>query len=1193
MNEEENNKIKVYGQAFIQDVNLGIQNQLIRKLSEIARREEETLARWEALHIFEKTLEQTKDGQPFSFYDGPPFATGLPHYGHILTSVIKDVIPRYQTMRGRYVRRVWGWDCHGLPVENLIEQELGLGHKKDIEAYGLEKFNEAARASVVRYDTEWKKIIPRIGRFIDMEHSYRTMDANYTESIWWAFKNLFDQGLVYQGFKSMHICPRCETTLSSNEVADGYKDITDISVTVKFALADEPNTFVLAWTTTPWTLPGNVALAVNPAEEYVKVLFENQTYILASARVEEVFKGKEYTVDKKIRGADLVGKAYTPIFPEMKTWLESTKLQVEQTVNVKNGWKVYGADFVTMESGTGVVHIAPMYGEDDFVLGQKYDLPRWHHVGFNSTFIKSFVPEFLWEKQAKPKGDHQSTDILIIKHLAGVGALFAKEKMVHAYPHCWRCDTPLLNYAAESWFVKVSALKEKLLAQNAETNWVPKNMRDGRFGKWLEGARDWAISRSRFWGAPLPVWKCEACNTEKVLGSRADLAEHTKKSGNTYIVMRHGQAESNVQNILCASVEGCGGKLGLTEEGSKMVYQTAETLKGKNIDLIVASPLKRTHDTAKIVAETIGIKEDAIIIDNRLREIGFGVLDGKSGQEYHKTFTTIREKFDRCPEGGETLTEMKARVMSTLEELEAKYKGKTILIVTHEYGVWMLEAGTQGMNKDEATALKDGGDDFIETGTARNLPFTPFPHNADFEFDFHRPYIDEIPVGCSCGSTMKRVPYVFDCWFESGSMPYAQFHYPFENKELFEKNFPANFIGEGVDQTRGWFYNMLVLSVGLFNKAPFQQVVVNGQVLAEDGQKMSKKLRNYPDPWMFLNTYGADAIRYYLLSAPVVHAEDMSFSEKGVDEVVKKFIMRLTNVLSFYELYVENNVQQTEGVSQNILDQWILARLAGVVKEVTISFDSYELDRAMKPLNLFVDDLSTWYLRRSRERFKADDASDRVQALATTRTILLEFSKVLAPVMPFLAEHIYMRVGGDKESVHLESWPENLKAHEDENLLAKMEEARRIVSLALEARAKTGIKVRQPLARITVKNSLLKDDEGYRSIILDEINIKELAFDATREEEVLLDTTITPLLKQEGQFRDLLRSIQELRKEMVLTPADVVVLRIQTNANGQALVEKFASEIKKTALIREIIFGETEGKSILVDDLSFVCALEK
>ena len=678
------------------------------KVSEIARREEETLARWEALHIFEKTLKQTKDGEPFSFYDGPPFATGLPHYGHILTSVIKDVIPRYQTMRGRYVRRVWGWDCHGLPVENLIEQELGLGHKKDIEAYGLEKFNEAARASVVRYDTEWKKIIPRIGRFIDMEHSYRTMDANYTESIWWAFKNLFDQGLVYQGFKSMHICPRCETTLSSNEVADGYKDITDISVTAKFALVDESNTFVLAWTTTPWTLPGNVALAVNPAEEYVKVLFENQTYILASARVEEVFKGKEHILGEKMRGADLVGKAYTPIFPEMKTWLESTKLQAEQTVNVKNGWKIYGADFVTMESGTGVVHIAPMYGEDDFILGQKYDLPRWHHVGFNGIFVKSFVPEFLWEKQAKPKGDHQSTDILIIKHLAGVGALFAKEKMVHAYPHCWRCDTPLLNYAAESWFVKVSALKEKLLAQNAETNWVPKNMRDGRFGKWLEGARDWAISRSRFWGAPLPVWKCETCNTEKVLGSRAELAEYAKKSGNTYIVMRHGQAESNVQNILCASVEGCGGKLGLTEEGSKMVHQTAETLKGKNIDLIVASPLKRTHDTAKIVAETIGIKEDAIIIDNRLREIGFGVLDGKNGQEYHKTFTTIREKFDRCPEGGETLTEMKARVMSTLEELEAKYEGKTILIVTHEYGVWMLEAGTQGMNKDEATALKEG-----------------------------------------------------------------------------------------------------------------------------------------------------------------------------------------------------------------------------------------------------------------------------------------------------------------------------------------------------------------------------------------------------------------------------------------------------------------------------------------------------
>jgi len=1181
MNEEEKNT-KVHGQAVVQDANL-----LVRKLSEIAKREEETLVRWQTAHIFEKTLEQTKDGKPFSFYDGPPFATGLPHYGHILTSVIKDVIPRYQTMRGRYVRRVWGWDCHGLPVENLIEQELGLGHKKDIEAYGLEKFNEAARASVVRYDTEWKKIIPRIGRFIDMDHSYRTMDAPYTESIWWAFKNLYDQGLIYQGFKAMHICPRCETTLSSNEVADGYKDITDISVTVKFALVNEPNTFVLAWTTTPWTLPGNVALAVNPNEEYVKISSGENHYILASARVEEVFKGKEYTMGEKIRGADLVGKSYVPVFDYYASQ--------PSLANRENGWKIYGADFVTMDSGTGVVHIAPAFGEDDMALGKKEQLPFVQHVGMDGV-MKKEVRDFAGVS-AKPKTEekdgHQSTDILIIKHLAGIDALFAKEKMVHSYPHCWRCHTPLLNYAAESWFVKVSALKEKLLAQNATTIWVPKNMKDGRFGKWLEGARDWAISRSRFWGAPLPVWKCEECNTEKVFGSRAELALHTKKSGNTYLVMRHGQAESNAQHILCSEMKGCGGSFGLTEEGKRKVLQTAETLKDKKIDLIIASPLKRTQDTAKIVAQTIGIEEGSIITDARLREIEFGVLEGKPAGEYHKLFKTIREKFDAKPEGGENLMEVKHRVMSALEDIEKKYAGKTILLVTHEYPVWMLEAGIQGMNKEEVTALKEDRDDFIETGTAHDFSFTPSPHNADFEYDVHRPYIDDVSVVCTCGEVMKRVPYVFDCWFESGSMPYAQFHYPFENKELFEKNFPANFIGEGVDQTRGWFYNMLVLSVGLFNKAPFEQVIVNGQILAEDGQKMSKSLRNYPDPWNLLNVYGADAIRYYLLSAPIVHAEDMAFSEKGVDEVVKKFIMRLTNVLSFYELYAEHDTKGEVGVSKNILDQWIMARLAEVIQETTTSFDAYELDRAVKPLSLFVDDLSTWYLRRSRDRFKADDEIDRAQALATTRTVLLEFSKVLAPVMPFLAEHIYGRVGGEKESVHLESWPEEKKESVEVPVLSEMEEVRRIVSAALEARAGAGMKVRQPLARITVKNTLLGEKTMYHEIILDEINVKEILFDNTIEGEVLLDTVITPLLKQEGQFRDFLRGVQELRKEMAFTPSDTVVLRVQTNADGRALIEKFASELKKTSLIEEVLFEEVSGKSIVADELSFACVLEK
>ncbi|MBI5401138.1 MAG: class I tRNA ligase family protein [Candidatus Yonathbacteria bacterium] len=1157
-----------------------------RKLSEIAKREEETLAQWQSARIFEKSLEQTKDREEFVFYDGPPFATGFPHYGHILASVIKDSVTRYQTMRGRHVRRVWGWDCHGLPVENLIEQELNLGHKKDIEEYGIGKFNEAAFASVLRYDVEWKKIIPRIGRFIDMEHAYRTMDANYTESIWWAFKTLFDKGLVYQGFKSMHICPRCETTLSSNEVAEGYKDITDISVTVKFELVKEPGTYILAWTTTPWTLPGNVALAVAPSEEYVKVASGDEYYILATARIEKVFTGKEYTIVERMKGEDLAGVAYKPVFDYYAS--QST------LNNQENGWKIYDADFVTMESGTGVVHIAPAFGEDDMTLGKKENLPFIQHVGMDGM-MKKEVRDFAGVS-VKPKGDHQATDILIIKYLAGAKALFAKEKIVHAYPHCWRCDTPLLNYAAESWFVKVSAFKDRLLSENAKTSWVPKNMRDGRFGQWLLGARDWAISRSRFWGAPLPVWQCSACDERAVFGSRGELSARTKKSGNRYLVMRHGEAESNARGIVSSKIDGISA-YGLTEGGRKEVEASGEKLKGSNIDLIITSPFVRTKETAEVVAGTIGFDTRKIIVDDRLKEIDTGIFDGRPIGEYRDNFASIEEKFTKRPDGGENLLDMKRRTMALLAELETQYSGKTILLVTHEYAVWMLSAGARGATIPEAVALRWTKEDFVETGTVLDVPYAPFPHNADFEFDFHRPYIDEVEVSCQCGEKMKRVQYVFDCWFESGSMPYAQFHYPFENKELFEKNFPADFIAEGVDQTRGWFYNMLVLSVGLFGREPFRNVIVNGLVLVEDGQKMSKSRRNYPDSWDMLNKYGADAIRYYLLSSPIVHAEDLAFSERGVDEVVKKFIMRLGNVLSFYELYSENENEPTVAPrgKPNVLDQWILSRLKEVMCEVTESLDTYEIDRAVKPLNLFVDDLSTWYLRRSRDRFKDADIrgmnadsrrKDREAAIATTHTVLLEFSKLLAPVMPFLADHIYHRVGGEKESVHLEAWPTVTEF--DKQILAKMNMTRQIVADALSERAKAGLKVRQPLSALSIGGQF----EFFEELVIDEVNVKKIVHEGDIAGIIKLDTNITPELKQEGQFRDLLRTIQELRKDTGLTPSDVVMLRMHTNADGRSLVEKFESELKKTALIRGIIFEEVAGETVVIDGVSFVCVLE-
>ena len=1156
------------------------------KKSETALREEATLALWQEKKIFEKSLEQTKGGAPFTFYDGPPFATGLPHYGHILTSTIKDAIPRYQTMRGRQVRRVWGWDCHGLPIENLIEGELGLGHKKDIEEYGIGKFNEAARASVARYDAEWKKMIPRIGRWIDMEHAYRTIDANYTESIWWAFKTLYEKNLIYQGFKVMQICPRCETTLSNNEVADGYKDITDISVTVKFELVDEPNTFILAWTTTPWTLPGNVALAVNPDEEYSEVAVGDEKYILASARIEKVFEGKEARVLKTMKGSDLVGKSYKPIFDYY-----ASDMTLE---NHANGWKIYGADFVTTDSGTGVVHIASAFGEDDMTLGKKETLPFVQHVSMDGT-MKKEVRDFAG-LQAKPKGEsetkepngHQATDILIIKHLAGAGALFSKEKIIHAYPHCWRCDTPLLNYAAGSWFVKVTDLKDKLLSENAKTKWVPENLRDGRFGNWLSGARDWAISRSRFWGAPIPVWDCTVCAKREIIGSRAELAEKTKKSGNKYFVMRHGEAESNAANVISTRVEN---RTHLTEKGKVEAIATAEKLLSEKIDVIFSSDFIRTTETAEIVANKIGIPKEKIIYDARLREVNAGDFDGRNIHEYRSYFSSFGERYTKRPANGETLLEVKQRIMNVLEEVDTKYSGKTILFVTHENPAFMALSGSLGLNIEESVAMRNSKEEYFHTAEVIPFSYTPFPHNAEYEFDMHRPYIDELPILCSCGGKMKRVEYVFDCWFESGSMPYAQFHYPFENKELFEKNFPADFIAEGIDQTRGWFYSMLNLSVGLFGKTPFKQVMVNGMVLAEDGQKMSKRLKNYPDPWDILNTYGADAMRYYLLASPVVHAEDTAFSEKGVDEVVKKVIGRMMNVLSFYELYREREVV-TKKVSTHPLDRWILARLAELQHEMTGAFDRYELERAVKPIGLFVDDLSTWYIRRSRDRFKSDDEKEYVPALHTTHLLLLEFSKLLAPVMPFLAEHIYSRLNGGKESVHLENWPIfNEPNYAD---LASMAEVRRVVSLALEARAKAGLKVRQPLAKLFVKSTMLVGKKELSEIILDEVNVKEVVVEPTKGDSTIeLDTVLTDELRREGVFRDFVRALMSARKEAGLTPGDKAVLIVRTDEEGRKHLGEFEEELKKTALLRDVVYHEKSGEVVFINGFSYGFSIEK
>ncbi len=1139
--------------------------------SQIAKDEEKILAFWNEKKIFEKVLNRKASAGDFVFYDGPPFATGLPHYGHILAGTIKDVFPRFQSMLGKHVRRQWGWDCHGLPIENLIEKELGLNTKKDIEQLGVEKFNKAAKDSVLRYEVDWSKIVPRAGRWIDMENKYQTMDPEYTESIWWAFKDLYEKNLVYKGYKSMHLCPRCGTTLSNFEVNQGYKDVKDISVTVKFKIKDPGKigllngSFFLAWTTTPWTLPGNAALAVNPGIEYSLVEMGEEKYVVAKNLVEKIFSGKEHKVSRSVSGKGLVGADYEPIFD----YYVNEDLDGKR----KNAWKVYGADFVTTEDGTGIVHIAPAFGEDDMNLANKEGIPLIQHVS-QSGQMKPEVTHFAG-LFVKPKSDDDkvrlATDIAVIKYLQENNIFFAKENIKHSYPHCWRCDTPLLNYASTSWFIAVPKLREKMLLENTRVDWVPREVGENRFGKWLEGARDWAVSRARYWGAPLPVWECEECNQKKVFGSMGELREATP-SRNTYFVMRHGQADGNVKGYVSTDIKNIDQ---LTEEGKKQVENSAKELKEKGIDLIISSDFERAKETAKIVAKEIGINESEIVFDERIREMSAGKFNKGKWADYESQYKKLEDRMiPGIVKEGESYGDIKRRVGNFIFEIDKKYKGKNILIVTHGAPALCLHMVEHMATKKKSSAMNESGNFKYRNAEWRELLFKPFSHNDDFEIDFHKPYIDEISVTCSCGKEMKRVPDVFDCWFESGAMPFAQHHYPFENKDIFDPEkdigFPADFIAEGLDQTRGWFYTLLVLGVGLFGRSPYKNVIVNGLVLAEDGKKMSKRLKNYPDVGYIFDKYGADAMRYYMISSPVVHGEDLRFSEKGVDEISKKITARLLNVYSFYEMYKgEISSGEYEG-SENVLDKWIVSRLSETRDEITKNMLSYELDKAVRPFMDFIDDLSTWYLRRSRDRFKGDDLKDRESALKTTRYVLITVSKLLAPFMPFVSENLYQKLRGDidSESVHLCSWPERIEMNGE--VISLMHETRKFVTSLLEVRSKAGVKVRQPLSMASIKSELLSERVEYLAIIADEINVKNVSVDQKQKDDIFLDTNITPELQDEGMIRDLIRAVQEKRKEMGLSPKDTVKMTVEANKNGKDAIENFRSDITSVCGVKEI-----------------------
>ena len=1020
---------------------------------------------WEDEQIFKKSIDSRKQGPTYTFYDGPPTANGKPHIGHVLTRVIKDMIPRYRAMKGYMVPRKAGWDTHGLPVELEVEKMLGLDGKEQIEQYGLEPFIEHCKESVWKYKGMWEKFSNTVGFWADMEHPYVTYHNSFIESEWWALKEIWNKGLLYKGFKIVPYCPRCGTPLSSHEVAQGYKDVKERSAIAKFPVKGE-DAYILAWTTTPWTLPSNVALCVNPDETYVKVKMKEDgtVYYMAQALCDTVLGEGTYDVLETFVGKDLEYKEYEPLFDYAVATCEKQH---------KKAFYIVCDNYVTLTDGTGVVHIAPAFGEDDSKVGRKYDLPFVQLVDGKGEMTKETPWAGMFCKKADPE---------VLKALRESGLLFSAPVFEHSYPHCWRCDTPLIYYARESWFIKMTAVKDDLIRNNNTINWIPESIGKGRFGDWLENVQDWGVSRNRYWGTPLNIWECE-CGCQHAIGSQAELKS--------------------------------------------------------------MSP----------------------------------------------NYTDVVKKYAK--------------------EMDQEANG---------------------------------------------------------EVELHRPFIDDVTITCpKCGKQMHRVPEVIDCWFDSGSMPFAQHHYPFENKELFEQQFPADFISEAVDQTRGWFYSLLAISTLIFNKAPYKNVIVLGHVQDENGQKMSKSKGNAVDPFDALQTYGADAIRwyFYINSAPWLPNR---FHGKAVIEGQRRFMGTLWNTYAFFVLYANiDNFDATKYTLEYdklpVMDKWLLSKLNSLIKEVDDDLGNYRIPEAARALQDFVDDMSNWYVRRSRERFWAKGMEqDKINAYMTLYTALVTVAKVAAPMIPFMTEDIYQNLvrSLDKEapeSIHLCDFPVANEAHIDKDLEAKMEEVLKVVVLGRAARNTANIKNRQPIGRMFVKAETALP-EFYQEIIQDELNVKKVEFtddvraftsysfkpqlrtvgrkygkyvneikeilagldgnqamdtlnetdllsfetqDGTRVElakedllidmaqvpgfvsegdnfvTVVLDTNLTPELIEEGFVREIISKIQTMRKEAGFEVMNHINVFQDGNDKLAEILKNHTEEIKKEVLADNILIGTMGG----------------
>ncbi len=1134
--------------------------------------EEKILKFWEDRNIFERTLENRKDAKHFVFFEGPPTANGLPAMHHLIGRVYKDLFIRYKTMRGFLVERRAGWDTHGLPVEIEVEKQLGLKNKKEIEEYGIAEFNKKARENVWKYKDEWERFTKRIGFWLDLGNPYITYDSKYIETLWWIIQQINKKGLLYEGHKVLPWCPRCGTALSSHEVAQGYQDVTETSVYVKFKVKNPQahqlpeNTYILAWTTTPWTLPGNVALAVGKKIKYrvTQIKKSNKVeYVIAAAdpsiepRLFEDYLGEEVNfLESIVEGKDLVGLEYEPLFdiPALKN---------------DKSYKVYPADFVTTEDGTGIVHTAVMYGEDDYELGKKIGLPKHHTVDAQGRFtedVKNFKGQYVKDAE-KP----------IIEYLQTKGLLFKSEAYTHSYPFCWRCKTALLYYARDSWFVAMSTLRKQLIKNNKKVNWVPEHLRDGRFGEFIKEAKDWAFSRERYWGTPLPVWQCTKCKEQKVIGSFDELEKHRYHAKNTYIIMRHGLTArgENMEGKIIISSKLENDHYDLLPKGISDIEKVAEDIRAEGlpgqggVDLVYASPFIRTHHTARIIAEKLGLR---VHLDERLKELDHGLVCEDKSESL--CLAPEGQKFDTKLGDGESWNDLRVRMSSFITEIDKKHEGKKILIVSHGDPLWVLEGIALNLSDEEMIEHKN--ELYLLKSQHKKIHFKNYPDNERGDLDPHRPYIDDIYLKCEkCEDKMTRVKEVVDVWFDSGCMPFAQWHYPFENEKEFSRNFPADFISEAIDQTRGWFYTLLAVSTLLGRGAAYKNVISYSHVLDEKGKKMSKSLGNVVNPWDIIDQFGVDSARWYFytVNSP---GDPKLFSVNDVKKKMTGFVMTLFNSLHFLELYDKpGRAAKSKVKPEAVLDRWIFSKLNNLTQSVTKSLDDYNFTLASRNIESFVvNDLSNWWIRRSRGRFqKPKSAKELESTLDFLRDVLLELSKLMAPFMPFMADHIYKKINNKKESVHLEDWAKAKKKFIDPGLEKAMDELRSFVASGLAQRKAKGIKVRQPLAGVKIKRSE-RFDAGLEKLIIEELNIKGVYYDAQQSEEVIIDETLTQELIMEGYVREIMRQIQDMRKEAGYRLDEKVFAAWASDSRDVVIaIENFGKEIAEDAMLSQFNHG--------------------